>query len=358
MTKPRHFVHLCSHHLVWSGCMLMLPTGACGRDHPDIALSVHWSMQNERVLITDHCHPLLANGLTELGYQVDVKPEITLKEVKQIIPLYQGLVINSKVQVDRTMIAHSPLLAFIARLGSGLEIIDREAAAEHQVAVFSAPEGNCNAVAEHALGMLLCLANHLLRADQQVRHFSWHREMNRGWEIAGRTVGIVGMGHTGRAFATKLQGFGMRVLGHDKYTQTWTTSLPWVASVDAETIQREADIISLHLPLSEETRHYVNADYLTGCRRGVVLINTSRGQCIHTTSLVNALETGLVRGACLDVFEIEKPDAQQNEPEQVYRRLYEMEQVVVSPHIAGWTTESLERIALVLLERIRDWKEK
>lgn len=315
-------------------------------------------MQKERVLITDHCHPCLAAGLINLGYEVDNKPEISLDEVRLIAALYQGLVINSKVRVDREMIAGAPDLTFIARLGSGLEIIDREAAAEHQVEVFSAPEGNCNAVAEHALGMLLCLANHLLRADQQVRHFSWHREMNRGWEVAGRTVGIVGMGHTGCAFASKLQGLGVRVMGHDKYTTEWTKALPWVEPVDAASIRKHADIISLHLPLGEETRHYVDAAYLASCRSGMVLINTSRGQCIHTASLLAALEEGRVRGACLDVFEIEKPDRQQMEDMDLYQRLYRLEQVVVSPHIAGWTHESLERIARVLLGRIRDWKEK
>ncbi len=320
-------------------------------------MSVHWGMQKERVLITDHCHPSLSAGLTKLGYLVDEKPDVTLDEVRQIAVHYQGLVINSKVRVDREMIAGAPDLAFIARLGSGLEIIDRVAAAEHRVAVFSAPEGNSNAVAEHALGMLLCLANHLLRADQQVRKFSWHREMNRGWEIAGRTVGIVGMGHTGCALATKLQGWGVRVLGHDKYTQEWTKILPWVESVDAGSIQKQADIISLHLPLSEETRHYIDATYLASCRSGVVVMNTSRGHCIHTASLLSALEERQVRGACLDVFEIEKPDRQLAEGFDLYNRLFGLEQVVVSPHIAGWTEESLERIARVLLERIRKWKE-
>lgn len=315
-------------------------------------------MQKERVLITDHCHPSLFAGLTQLGYLVDDKPNVSLDEVRQIAVNYQGLVINSKVRVDRKMMEGAPELSFIARLGSGLEIIDRVAAAEHRIAVFSAPEGNSNAVAEHALGMLLCLANHLLRADQQVRNFSWHRELNRGWEIAGRTVGIVGMGHTGRAFAQKLKGFGVRVLGHDKYTQEWTNSLPWVESVDAGSIQKQADIISLHLPLHEETRHYVDADYIDSCQPGVVLINTSRGQCIQTEPLLSALETGHVRGACLDVFEIESPDRQLVEEKNLYERLFELEQVVVSPHIAGWTEESLKRIAQVLLGRIREWKEK
>ncbi|MCF8236936.1 MAG: hydroxyacid dehydrogenase [Saprospiraceae bacterium] len=315
-------------------------------------------MQKERVLITDHVHPSLPIGLIHLGYEVDEQPDITLDRVRKVLGAYHGMVINSKIRVDRAMIEEASCLRFIARLGSGMEIIDRQAATDNGVAVFGAPEGNSNAVAEHALGMLLCLTNHLLRADQQVRNFSWHREMNRGWEIAGRTVGIVGMGHTGCAFARKLQGMGVHVLGHDKYSEEWTYQVPWVQRVDATTVQERADVLSLHLPLSEETRHYVNADYLARCKPGVVLINTSRGQCIDTRALVTALEDGRVRGACLDVMELEQPDRQKKEDPDTYNRLFGMDQVVLSPHIAGWSNESLERIAGVLLERIRFWKEK
>lgn len=312
-------------------------------------------MQKNRVLITDHAHPNLARGLVSFGYEVVEQPAITMDEVRQVIGEFQGVVINSKIRMDQSMIYAGKSLKFIARLGSGLEIIDRTTAREKHIEVFSAPEGNCNAVAEHALGMLLCLANHLLRADQQVRHFSWHREMNRGWEIAGRTVGIVGMGHTGCAFARKLQGMGVQVLGHDLYTSDWVSLLPWVRQADAQTIREESDILSLHLPLSDETRHYVDKAYLSGCKPGVVLINTSRGQCIHTVDLVEALETGRVKGACLDVFELEKPDRQLSEAKAVYSKLHEMPQVVLSPHIAGWTVESLQRIADVLVEKIRAW---
>lgn len=321
-------------------------------------MSVHWGMQKKRVLITDHAHPHLAQGLIRFGYEVVEQPSISMDMVRQVIGEYQGVVINSKIRMDQDMIDSGIHLEFIARLGSGLEIIDRAAARERHIAVFSAPEGNCNAVAEHALGMLLCLANHLLRADRQVRHFSWHREMNRGWEIAGRTVGIVGMGHTGCAFARKLEGMGVRVLGHDLYNRDWVNKLPWVREVDAQTVRQEADILSLHLPLSEETRHYVDQAYLSGCQPGVVLINTSRGQCIHTGDLVDALESGVVRGACLDVFELEKPDRQLEEAEAAYRRLHQMEQVVLSPHIAGWTVESLQRIADVLVDKIGNWIQK
>lgn len=312
-------------------------------------------MQNRRILITDHAHPALAKGLVSRGFDVEVRERITQEEVDRQLRAYGGVVINSKIRIGRSLMDTAPDLGFIARLGSGLEIIDLEAAAERRIAVFSAPEGNANAVAEHALGMLLCLSNHLLRADPQVRAFSWHRERNRGWEIAGRTVGIVGMGHTGRAFAEKLRGMGVRILGHDKYDRSWVDAMPWVEEASAEEVRSGSEILSLHLPLREETRHYVDARYLSGCRDGLVLINTSRGQCVSTADLVDALEDGKVRGACLDVLEIEDPQRQQVEAPDIYRRLLAKDHVVVTPHIAGWTYESLERIALVLLEKISTW---
>jgi D-3-phosphoglycerate dehydrogenase len=313
-------------------------------------------MQKEKVLVTDRTHPLLVHGLRDLGFEVDDRPEITLAEVREIIGSYVGLVINSKIRVDKSMLVTANQLRFVARLGSGLEIIDLPAAAAQGIVVFSAPEGNCNAVAEHALGMLLCLANHLLQADRQVRKFLWHRESNRGWELAGRTVGIIGVGHTGSAFATKLQGCGVKILGHDKYADGWKTHLPWVTSASKEEVMAQADIISLHLPLTPETRHYIDQSVLQNCRPGVILINTARGNQVNTRHLIAALEAGHVGGACLDVFEHEHPDTLTVEEKADYARLYTMDNVVLSPHVAGWTYESLERIASVLLKKISGWQ--
>lgn len=313
-------------------------------------------MQKELVLITDTAHPLLAEGLGDLGYEVVVRPDILPEEVRRMAGSCRGLVINSKIVVDASMLASAPELAFVARLGSGLEIIDLEEARRRGVRVFSAPEGNCNAVAEHALGMLLCLANHLTASDREVRDFQWHREKNRGWELAGRTVGIVGVGHTGSALARKLRGMSVRVLGHDKYKPDWKDSLPWVERVEASDISREADIISLHLPLTPETRHYVDNRYIASCREGFVLINTARGNQVDTRALVEALVSGKAGGACLDVFENEKPETMSSAEKDLYRRLYHLPNVMLSPHVAGWTRESLERIAAVLLEKIRMWR--
>ena len=312
-------------------------------------------MEEQRVLITDRAHPLLAEGLTALGFAVDVEPNVTLAEVWERVHRYAGIVINTKVKADADMLARGSGLRFIARLGSGLEIIDLPVAAERGIRVFSAPEGNCNAVAEHALGMLLSLSNRLRLADCQVRELAWDRESCRGWELAGRTVGIVGMGHTGRAFARKLRGMDVQVLGHDKYAFDWMEEMPWVKPADAAELQRSADILSIHLPLTPETHHYMHADYFAACRPGVIVINTARGNHIRTADLLQALEQGQVGGVCLDVFENERPASWSADERRIYEALLADDRVVVSPHVAGWTVESLERIASVLLEKITRW---
>ncbi len=306
----------------------------------------------KRVLITDDCHPLLTDGLQRLGYVCDDQPDITPEETRRVIGAYEGLIINSKIIVDRDFLAAATRLRFVGRLGSGMEIVDRAEAAARGVAVLSSPEGNRNAVAEQALGMLLALANNLLRADREVRALNWRREANRGFELAGRTLGIIGFGHTGSQFARKLAGMDMTVLAFDKYKTGYTSDFPWVRETDLAEIQEKADIISLHLPLTAETRHLVDEGFIAGCRRGFILINTSRGACIKTVDVVAALEDGRIGGACLDVFENEKTKTFSEAEQALYQRLYALEQVVLSPHIAGWTHESKRRLAEILLEKI------
>lgn len=311
------------------------------------------------VLITDDCHPLLIDGLTRLGYECRFLPDITLEETRRVIGDYEGLIINSKILVDRDLLDAAPHLRFVGRLGSGMEIVDQAYAAQRGVAVLSSPEGNRNAVAEQALGMLLALANNSLRADREVRNFIWQREANRGFELQGKTLGIIGFGHTGSQFARKLAGMGMRVLAYDKYKAPgYAAEWPWVEESDQATIQAEADIISLHLPLTDETRHLVNRTFIEQCRTGVIFINTARGKCIHTADLVEALEAGSVGGACLDVFENEKPTTFSEAERAWYTRLYTLGNVVLSPHIAGWTHESKQRLAEVLLDKITAVREK
>ena len=307
----------------------------------------------EKVLITDDVHPLLLEGFESDGFSINYQPKISLETVKEMVKNYEGLIINSKIIVDRKMLESAPKLRFIGRLGSGMEIIDQEAAREKGVAVLSAPEGNCNAVAEQALGMLLALANKLLWADQEVRQKIWNREKNRGFEIMGKTIGIIGFGHTGSAFARKLQGMGMKVLAYDKYKKGYATGLDYVEETGMETILEQADIISFHLPLTRETRHMVDEEFINRCKAGVIFINTSRGQVIKTEALIKGLENGKVAGACLDVFENEKPETFTGNEQELFQKLYTFKNTILSPHIAGWTVESKRRLAAILLNKVR-----
>jgi len=307
----------------------------------------------KKVLITDDCHPLLTEGLEQWGYHCDFLPDITPEDTFNRIPEYEGLIINSKILVNQAFLDHATRLRFVGRLGSGMEIVDRAYAAERGVAVLSSPEGNRNAVAEQALGMLLALMNNLLRADREVRGNVWRREANRGYELRGKTIGLIGFGHTGSQFARKLAGMEMTVLAFDKYKQAgYAAEMPWVTETDLEAIQRQADIISLHLPLTAETRHLADAAFIGKCRKGFILMNTARGACVHTADVVEALEAGQIGGACLDVFENEKPQTFSEAEQALYGRLHQLEQVVLTPHIAGWTHESKNLLASVLLEKI------
>jgi len=307
---------------------------------------------SKRVLITDDVHPTLFKHLESVGYHCEYRPEIHTNEVNQIIAEYTGIIINSKITVDKVMLDKAVRLKFVGRLGSGLEIIDLNYAKQKGVAVYNSPEGNCNAVAEHALGMLLALANNFLRADAQVRQKVWQRELNRGFEIMGQTVGIIGFGHTGSTFATKLAGMGVRVLAYDKYKLRYTNHHPYVEETDMETIFREADIISLHLPLTEETQHLVNLDFIKKFTKKIIIINTSRGRVVKTVDLIEGLQSEQVRGACLDVFENEKPHTFKADENNVYEKLYRFDNVILTPHVAGWTVESKKRLAEILIEKI------
>lgn len=308
---------------------------------------------SKKILITDDVHPLLIEGMEADGFHCDYLPEITLEEVRAIIGDYGGLIINSKILVDRVLLDKAPKLRFVGRLGSGMEIVDREYAAAKGVAVLSSPEGNCNAVAEQALGMLLSLSNNLIRSDREVRQKMWNREKNRGFEIMGKTVGIIGFGHTGSAFAKKLSGMGVNILAYDKYKANYTAGFLYVEAVEMEEIFEKAEIISLHLPLTAETKHLVDLTFISKCKKGVILINTSRGQVIKTEDLIAGLESGNIGGACLDVFENEKTQTYSEREDEMYVRLLSFENVVVTPHIAGWTVESKRRLADILLGKIR-----
>jgi len=306
----------------------------------------------QKILITDDVHPSLITGFEEAGYEVKYDPTISLQDVHQQIEPYSGIIINTKVKMDKALIDKAPNLKFVGRLGSGLDIIDLPYAAEKGIQIVNSPEGNRNAVAEHAIGMLLALMNKMMQGDPEVRNFHWDREKNRGREISNLTVGIIGFGHTGSTFAKRLRGFDMKILAYDKYKEDYTKNLPYVKQARLEEIQNDADIISFHLPLTAETLHLVDKDFLQLCKKGVVIINTSRGKVLKTQDLINFLENGMVGGACLDVYENEKTHTYTIEEKNMYKALFMLPNIVLTPHVAGWTIESKQRIAETLLDKL------
>lgn len=308
-------------------------------------------MQNRDVLVTDYVHPLMLQGLTEQGYTWTYAPEMLRKEMEEALPAYKGVVINTRCAIDRQTIEKCPDLKWIARLGSGLEIIDLEAAAEKGVRVFSAPEGNARAVAEHALGMLLALANNLVSADNSVKDGYWLREEHRGWEIAGKTIGIIGHGHNGTAFASLFEGWPVKVKAYDKYKSGFGSV--FVEETTLEDVLTNADIISLHIPLTKETNGWLDDDFFEKCKSDVVIINTSRGKIVNIESLVKQLKSGKIKAAALDVLPFEPPSKGDDNFKNAFDELCKMSNVILSPHVAGWTVESKEKIAAYLLEKIR-----
>ncbi|MCH2045403.1 MAG: hydroxyacid dehydrogenase [Saprospiraceae bacterium] len=309
-------------------------------------------MTKLKILITDGVHPLLIEGLEQAGYHCDYYPQIKLTEVHQIIEPYTGIVINSKILMDKVLLDKATNLQFIGRLGSGLEIIDLAYAKHKGVAVYNSPKGNCDAVAEQAMGMLLALAIQLKAGDAAVRQRNWQREKHRGWELMGKTVGIIGFGHTGSALAKRLSGFGVKIMAYDKYKTNYTADYPYVQETSMQTIFEHADILSLHLPLTPETRGLVDWEYLQKFKKNIVLLNTSRGIVVKTQALINGLKLGKITGACLDVFENEKSKTYTSTEQELYTQLFQYSNLICAPHIAGWTHASKRRLAQIVLDKI------
>lgn len=310
-------------------------------------------MDKETVLIADETDPLLVQGLQDLGFEVVEKPGIGTEEAYFMLPDLSGIIVNSRIRFTRQVFEKCARLRFIGRLGSGREIIDLQAARDFGVEVHFSPEGNAPAVGEHALALLLAALKHVVRAHTELREGVWRREENRGGEIQGKTVGIWGFGHTGRAFARLLGGFGCKILAYDKYAAVDC----FAEAASPEQIFREADLVSLHLPLTEETRLLANRDFFGSFCKPIVFLNTARGEIVDSEALVESLEAGKVRAAGLDVFESEPP-WKSVDFLPAWRRLLSFEQVVMSPHIGGWTRESKQRMATVLLERITEQLKK
>ena len=306
-----------------------------------------------KVLFIESVHEVLHQRLEAAGYACDCRYEATREELRAMAHEYSGVVVRSRIKIDKAFIDAATNLRFIARSGSGLENIDVAYAESKGIAVYNSPEGNRDAVGEHALGMLLMLMNNLRQADADVRAGLWPREENRGHEIAGKTVGIIGYGLMGSSLAEKLRGFGARVIAFDKYKSGFSNE--YVSEATIIELQQQADIVSLHLPLNEETHYFANAEFFNSFVKPIYFINTARGKNTDTAALVEALKSGKVRGACIDVIEYEKASLEGLEKDPALtamRDLFAMGNVVLSPHIAGWTHESYEKLSSVLAEKI------
>jgi D-3-phosphoglycerate dehydrogenase len=305
------------------------------------------------ILVVDEMHPSLLPMLSAKGIQAEYKPTIQRKEILDSIAPFDGVIIRSKTVIDEEFLAKAPNLKFVGRAGAGLDQMDLEAIRKRNIHIFNAPEGNRDAVAEHAITMLLCLFNNILQADKQVRDKVWRREANRGIELGGKKVALIGYGNTGKAFARRLAGFNCQVLAYDKYLTDYSDTYAREASM--EQIFKEADILSLHIPLTTETHALVNREFINRFAKKIFIINTARGEIISLTDLAQAIESGKLRGACLDVLENEKLNTLSATQEQAFDYLSHIPNVVFTPHVAGWTHESYVRINEVLVEKISNY---
>jgi len=313
------------------------------------------SKEQLRVLFIDSTHPRLLEMLEEAGFDCQYTPELSKDELLNIFDQFDGFIIRSKFKLTKTELDKATRLKFIGRVGAGLENIDVPYAESKGISCFNAPEGNRDAVGEHALGMLLCLFNNLCRCNAEVSKGMWRREENRGLEIKGKTVGIIGYGNMGNAFAQRLKGFGCKVIAYDKYKFDYTDE--FCEEKQLQYLFEQCDILSLHIPQTEETMFMVNDDFLSQFKKPFFLINTARGKIVKISGLVKHLKTGQVRGACLDVLEYEKTsfeDLHANELPEDFQYLIDTDNVLLSPHVGGWTHESNIKLSEVTAQKIID----
>jgi D-3-phosphoglycerate dehydrogenase / 2-oxoglutarate reductase len=302
------------------------------------------------ILIADEMHPSLFPMLDQakIGYQY--APDITRQELLAQIHAYDGLFIRSKTNVDQAVLDAAPALQFVGRAGAGLDLIDLEATEKRGIPVFHAGEGNRDAVGEQMVGMLLNLLANISKADREVRQGIWHREQNRGYELGSLTVGLIGYGNNGRATARRLSGFGCPVLCYDKYLVDYGDAYAQEATL--EQIMAQADVLSLHIPLTSETKGMINPFFIDQFAKPFYLVNVARGEIASMSAIVRGLQSGKIRGACLDVLENEKLAKLTPEQQTAFDYLRTADNVVLTPHIAGWTHESYVRINEVLMRQL------
>lgn len=310
-----------------------------------------------KILLLDKNHPLITEQLSAKGFVFEEDFTSSYDEVLKKISNYDGIIIRSRIPVDKNFLEHAKNLKFIARVGAGMENIDVEFAKSLGIKLISSPEGNRDSVAEHVVGMLLILTNRLFIASNEVKNGIWKREENRGDELLGKTFGIIGYGNMGKAVAKRLSGFGVKVIFHDILPNL---SDEYGTQVSLETIKNEADILSLHLPITPETHYIIDEKFISEIKKNFYFVNTARGKNVKTKDLVEAIQSGKIKGAALDVLEYEKSSfenldtstslsASENED---LKFLLSSEKVIVTPHIAGWTIQSKEKLAQVIVDKI------
>lgn len=312
-------------------------------------------MHPKKVLFIDQVHPFLQQQLEDWGFQCDLRHTASKEEIGGIIGAYEGVVVRSRLKIQKDLLDKATKLVFIARAGAGLESIDVDYARQKGIMCLSSPEGNRDSVAEHALGMLLSLFNNLNRANREVKQGLWRREANRGIELMGKTVGIVGYGYMGNAFAKRLQGFGVEVIAYDKYKTNYGNE--YAKAVSLEELQERADVVSFHIYWMPENDKMVNDAYLSAFKKPIFLVNTARGKILETADLVKYLQYGKVLGAALDVLEYEGHSFHEFDVATLpaaFQYLAQADNVILSPHIAGWTHESELKHVQTLAKRVGD----